>query len=190
MASAEADRDTDTGDDLVVHLTAMRRRHLRHVLRIEREVYPRPWSLGLFLSELSMRSTRLYLVARIAPTVVGYAGLMLIVGEGHVATLAVDPAWHRRGIGTRLLLALARGSIDRGATALTLEVRVSNTAAQGLYRTFGFAPAGIRKNYYSDANEDAIIMWAHDVAGDAYARRLDDIEASIPGVTVMEVQLP
>jgi ribosomal-protein-alanine N-acetyltransferase len=171
---------------LTVHVTPMRRRHLRQVLRIERQVYPRPWSLGLFLSELSMRGTRLYVVARVGADVVGYAGIMLVVGEGHVATLAVDPAWQRRSIGTRLLLAVLRGSIERGATALTLEVRVSNVAAQDLYRRFGFAPAGVRKNYYSDANEDAIIMWAHDADGEAYARWLDEIEASIPGVTVVE----
>jgi ribosomal-protein-alanine N-acetyltransferase len=180
-APAEADQP-----ELTVHLSPMRRRHLRQVLRIERQVYPRPWSLGLFLSELSTRGTRLYLVARVGSDVVGYAGIMLVVGEGHVATLAVDPAWHRRGIGTRLMLALLRGAIERGATALTLEVRVSNHAAQELYRQFGFAPAGVRKGYYSDANEDAIIMWAHDAAEEAYARRLDEIEASIPGVTVVE----
>jgi ribosomal-protein-alanine N-acetyltransferase len=173
-------------DDLVVHLTPMRRRHLRHVARIEQQVYPRPWSLGLFLSELSMRGSRLYLVARVGSTVVGYAGLMLVVGEGHVTTLAIDPAWQRRKIGTRLLLALLRWALERGATALTLEVRVSNQPAQVLYRDFGFAPAGVRKNYYVDTNEDAIVMWAHDVAGEEYRRRLARIEESIPGFTVVE----
>jgi ribosomal-protein-alanine N-acetyltransferase len=173
-------------DDLVVHLTPMRRRHLRHVTRIEQQVYPRPWSLGLFLSELSLRGTRLYLVARVGSTVVGYAGMMLVVGEGHVTTLAVDPAWHRHKVGTRLLLALLRWAVDRGATALTLEVRVSNQPAQALYRGFGFAPAGMRKNYYVDTNEDAIVMWAHDVGRPEFAERLRSIEAGIPGRTSWE----
>ena len=82
------------------------------------------------------------------------------------------------------------GRFERGITALTLEVRLSNAAAQELYRRFGFAPAGIRKNYYSDANEDAIIMWVHDTGEETYARRLDEIEASIPGVTVVEAFSP
>jgi ribosomal-protein-alanine N-acetyltransferase len=133
-----------------------------------------------------MRAGRLYLVARVGSTVVGYGGIMIVVGEGHVSTLAVDPSWQRHRIGTRLLLALARGAVAGGATALTLEVRLSNGPAQSLYRAFGFAPAGVRKNYYSESNEDALIMWAHDVDGEPYRRRLDEIEATIPGFTVVE----
>jgi ribosomal-protein-alanine N-acetyltransferase len=140
----------------------------------------------LFLSELSMRAGRIYFVARVGATVVGYGGIMLVVGEGHVCTLAVDPRWQRHGIGTRLLLALARGAVAHGMTALTLEVRLSNAPAQNLYRRFGFAPAGVRKNYYSESNEDALVMWAHDVDGEAYRRRLDEIEATIPGFTIVE----
>ncbi len=164
----------------------MRRRHLRQVLRIEQQVYPQPWSMALFLSELSMRGTRLYIVARVGATVVGYAGLMLIVGEGHISTIAVEPAWQRRTIGRRLLLTLIRRGIERGAAALTLEVRMTNHAAQAMYRTFGFAPAGVRKNYYTATNEDALVMWAQDVDAPAYGDRLDEIEASIPSITVVE----
>jgi ribosomal-protein-alanine N-acetyltransferase len=167
----------------------MRRRHLRAVLRIEALVYPRPWSLGLFLSELGLRATRAYVVARVGPTVVGYAGLLLAAGDGHITTVAVDPAWHRHGVATRMLLALARTAVARGCTSLTLEVRVSNGAAQDLYRRFGFVPAGIRKGYYQETNEDALVMWAHDVDSPAYAERLGDIEATLPGTTVLEGEL-
>ena len=170
-------------DDLVVHMVPMRRRHLRGVLRIESQVYPRPWSLGLFMSELALRTTRAYYVARVDGQVVGYCGLMVAVDDGHVTTLAVDPAWHRRTIGTRLLLTAAGEAIRRGATSLTQEVRMSNQAAQALYRAFGFVPAGVRKNYYVETNEDALVMWAHDVDTPEYRRRLADIEAGIPGVT-------
>jgi ribosomal-protein-alanine N-acetyltransferase len=173
-------------DELHVELVTMRRRHLRGVLKIETQVYPRPWSLGLFLSELALRTTRIYVVAKVGPTVVGFAGLMLVAGDGHVTTIAVDPAWHRQGIGTRLLLALSRAGIGRGCTGLTLEVRMSNEAAQAMYRRFGYAPAGIRKNYYSESNEDALVMWAHDVDLPAYAERLDAIEADVPGTTAVE----
>ncbi|MEA2844219.1 MAG: [ribosomal protein S18]-alanine N-acetyltransferase [Actinomycetota bacterium] len=172
--------------ELVVHLVPMRRRHLRSVLRIESQVYPRPWSLGLFMSELALRSSRAYYVARIAGVVVGYGGLMVSVDDGHITTLAVDPDWHRNKLGTRLMLALARDAIARGVVGLTLEVRVGNVAAQQLYRQFGFVPAGIRKNYYVETNEDALVMWAHDIDADDYRRRLDRIQAEVPGVTLVD----
>src|SRR3954447_11229392 len=139
---------------LEVRMTAMRRRHLRSVLRIENTVYPRPWSLGLFMSELALRAGRIYIVARIGQTVVGYAGLLFSVDDGHVTTIAVDPAWQRSKIGTRLLLELVRRAIAQGAKNLTLEVRTSNEGAKSLYRSFGFAPAGVRKGYYIENNED------------------------------------
>jgi ribosomal-protein-alanine N-acetyltransferase len=174
---------------LTVHLVPMRRRHLRAVLRIEALVYPRPWSLGLFLSELGLREARCYLVARVGPTVVGYAGLMVVADEGHVTTVAVDPVWQRHGVATRMLLGLARAGVARGCTSLTLEVRMGNAGAQALYRRFGFVPAGVRKGYYQETNEDALVMWAHDVDTPAYAERLAEIEASVPGTTVQEGEL-
>jgi ribosomal-protein-alanine N-acetyltransferase len=171
---------------LEVGIAPMRRRHLRSVLRIESTVYPRPWSLGLFNSELSMRGSRCYRVAKVGPAVVGYAGLMHAAGEAHVTTLAVDPTWHRCQIGTRLLLALAHAAREWGCTGLTLEVRMGNAPAQDLYRRFGFAPAGVRKGYYAETGEDALVMWAHDVDGPAYAERLVEIEEGIVGTTVVE----
>src|SRR5256884_3800955 len=83
---------------LHVQLVPMRRRHLRSVLRIEAQVYPRPWSLSLFMSEMALRSTRSYMVARVDGIVVGYCGLMLTGDDAHITTIAVDPEWHRHGI--------------------------------------------------------------------------------------------
>jgi ribosomal-protein-alanine N-acetyltransferase len=157
----------------------LRRRHLRAVVRIEEEAYPRPWSAALFLSELAQRTSRRYTVAGIGPIVVGYTGLMVVGDEGHVTTLTVDPAWHRRGIGTVLLLDLARAAPGLGVRHLTLEVRVGNVGARELYHRFGFAPVGVRKNYYSETGEDAIVMWARDVDAGDYAERLASIEAGL-----------
>ena len=171
---------------LEVRITAMRRRHLRSVLRIENEVYPRPWSLGLFMSELAIRTGRIYLVARVGASVVGYAGMLFSVDDGHVTTIAVDPAWHRGKIGSRLLLHLLRRGTVMGAKNFTLEVRMSNEGAQAMYRTFGFAPAGVRKGYYVETNEDAMIMWAHDVDQPEYQARLDEIERTMPGITIVD----
>jgi ribosomal-protein-alanine N-acetyltransferase len=162
-----------------VRLAPLRRRHLRAVVRIEEDAYPRPWSATLFLSELAQRSSRRYTVASIGPIVVGYAGLMLVEDEGHVTTLTVDPGWHHRGIGTVLLLDLARAAPALGIRHLTLEVRVGNDPAQALYRRFGFGPVGVRKNYYAETGEDALIMWVRDIDTPAYATRLASIEAAL-----------
>ena len=173
-------------DELEVRLVAMRRRHLRAVLRIESQVYPRPWSLALFMSELGLRSSRCYVVARVGGSVVGYAGLMLTGDDAHITTIAVDPEWQRHKIGTRLLVFLARESVRRGARNLTLEVRVSNEPAQAMYRRFGFKPAGIRKGYYQETNEDALVMWAEDIDTPEYAERVARLEAGVPGTTIVE----
>jgi ribosomal-protein-alanine N-acetyltransferase len=176
-------------EPLTVEIAAMRRRHVRSVLRIEQQVYPRPWSHSLFLSELALRATRSYFVARIGRDVVGYAGLMMTAEDGHITTIAVDPSRHRHKLGTRLMVAVAREALTRGALNLTLEVRLGNLAAQHLYRRFGFAPVGVRKNYYQEAGasgeqaEDALVMWVHAVDAPEYSALLDSIERSIPGET-------
>ena len=167
-------------------ITPMRRRHLRQVLRIDHAVYPRPWSLGLYLGELATIEGRSYLVARRGTQVVGYAGLMVIAGDAHVTTVAVAPSHQHQGIGTRLLLVLVRDAVALGAERITLEVRASNREAQSLYGRFGFAPAGIRKGYYVDNREDAVIMWAIDVTGEEHAARLAGIEASLPRPSVLQ----
>ena len=152
--------------------------YLRSVMSIEHQVYPRPWTLGVFHAELDAVRTgdRHYVVARIDGDVVGYGGLLLVPGEAHVTNIAVDPAWHRQGVGSRLLAALVREAIARECSAISLEVRVSNRAAQELYQRFGFAPAGVRKRYYENV-EDAIVMWCHDIDTPEYAQRLLGLEA-------------
>jgi ribosomal-protein-alanine N-acetyltransferase len=176
----------DLSEALHVDVVQMRRRHLRSVLRIESHVYPRPWTLPLFMSELALRTTRVYIVAKVGTSVVGYAGLMLVGEDGHVTTIAVDPTWQRRGVGARLLVTLSRAGIERGCRGLTLEVRMSNAGAQAMYRRFGYAPAGVRKGYYAETNEDALVMWAHDVDLPSYGDRLAEIEGTIPGTTSIE----
>ena len=165
--------------DLGIAIQPMRRRHLKAVVAIEQQVFPTPWSLSLYLSELAMGSSRAYFVAMAGSEVVGYAGLMLAVGEGHVTTIGVSPRWQRHGIGRKMMLELAETAVRRGAEDLTLEVRVANTGAQALYHEFGFAPAGIRKNYYAEVNEDALIMWAHEIQSPEYAQRLEIIAARV-----------
>lgn len=184
--AANPEQPSPEQQGLDVTIAHMNRRDLKSVVRIEGQVYPRPWSMSLFLSELALSASRAYFVAKIGRHVVGYAGLMMSDRDGHVTTIAVDPDWQREKIGTRLMLALAREAIRRGATSLTLEVRVANKIAQGLYRHFGFLPVGVRRNYYQETNEDALVMWADDVGTPGYRRRLNALEASLPGTTVAE----
>ena len=172
--------------DDVVRLVPLRRRHLASVLRIEQQVYPRPWSLGIFLSELNQQASRHYVAARCSGKLVGYAGLMFGYDEAHVTNIAVDPAWRRHHIGTRMLVNLCHAALGRGARDVTLEVRVSNTAAQAMYRRFGFETEGVRKNYYVETGEDALVMWARDIAAPERVARLREIAGSIAATTLDE----
>jgi len=156
-----------------VLIEPMRRRDLGQVLAIENVSYPKPWTTGVFESEieLSRAGERYYLVARREGRVAGYAGVMFVVGDAHVTNIACAPQHHRTGVATRLLAELAWVAIDRECQALTLEVRSSNVGAQVLYRNFGFAPVGVRQKYYENV-EDAIVMWCHDILEPPYRQRL------------------
>jgi len=162
-----------------VRVVPLRRRHLRSVLRIEGQVYPRPWTLGLYLSELRLGASRHYVAAKVKQELVGYAGMMFALDEAHVTTIAVDPRWQGRGVGATLLLHLSQEAISRGVKHMTLEVRVSNARAQELYRNFGYRTEGVRKNYYEETNEDALVMWVHDVDSEQYRHTLEAIAASL-----------
>ena len=175
-----------SSEHLAVHIVPMRRRHLRSVLQIEDQVYPRPWTLGLFLSELNLHLARSYFVARANGRVVGYGGLMFSMEDAHITTLAVHPLWRRCKIGQRVMVVLAREALRRGSRNLTLEVRLTNEPAQALYRRFGLAPAGIRKGYYAESGEDAIVMWAHDIDHEDYSKRLHRLWDEAPGPTLVE----
>ena len=155
----------------------MRRKHLRRVLEIEEQLYPRPWTPRTFTSELQqMRNgNRYYLVAYVGDSMVGYGGLMFSGDDAHITNIAVDPAFQGRGVATEIMLDLCTIARDRGCTAMTLEVRHTNVAAQNLYRRFGFVPAGVRKKYYENT-DDAIIMWAHGIDTDEFQQRLQLIE--------------
>jgi ribosomal-protein-alanine N-acetyltransferase len=171
---------------MVVNLVPLRRRHLRSVMRIEQQVYPRPWSLAIFMGELNMRSSRHYVAARAGGKLIGYAGVMFGYEEAHVTNIAVDPGWQRHRVGTRLLVNLFHAALERGSLDVTLEVRVSNVGAQAMYRRFGFETEGVRRNYYAESNEDALVMWARDIAGARGIARLAAIEEGVAATTLDE----
>ena len=108
--------------------------------------------------------------------VVGYAAIWLMVDESHLTSIAVRKEYQRRGIGELLLLSVTRLSVEMKAQVVTLETRVSNAAAQALYEKYGFKKVGLRRRYYSDNREDAIIMTTDNLRSPAYQSRLGDLE--------------
>lgn len=163
--------------DIEIH--RMRRRDVRDVYEIERRVYPRPWSASLFFSEIAQKSSRVYLVAMHEGALVGYGGLMCQGDEGHITTLAVMPEYQGRGIGGRLLDSLVTEARSRSTRTLALEVRIANWRAQRLYSWFGFRPLGIRRNYYAETGEDALVMWIEDLQDAAIGARLERIRRAL-----------
>ncbi|MDR9856050.1 ribosomal protein S18-alanine N-acetyltransferase [Paenibacillus sp. VCA1] len=130
------------------------------VMVIEHESFTLPWTEEAFRNELTQNHFARYMIMQYLGQPVGYAGMWTVIDEAHVTNIAVLRAYRGRKWGERLLRELMKTASDLGMRRMTLEVRVSNEVAQNLYRKLGFKPAGLRKGYYSDNQEDALIMWA------------------------------
>lgn len=128
------------------------------VFEVEKSCFEHYWSKESFKKELTNDSAR-YLIAKIDDKIVGYVGIWLIIDEGHITNVAVHKDHRGQKIGDKLVQALVELCKKNNISSMTLEVRVSNIVAQNLYKKYGFKMAGIRKEYYSDNKEDAIIMW-------------------------------
>jgi ribosomal-protein-alanine N-acetyltransferase len=113
--------------------------------------------------------------------VIGYGGVMLAPPEAHITTIAVDPAWHRNHVGTKLMLGLIDAATAKGARSVSLEVRKSNLGAQRMYERFGFRPVGVRRGYYVETGEDAIVMWVEGIDLPKYGEVLDGLRAAVRG---------
>jgi len=130
------------------------------ISEIERECFPTPWTEEAFHNELVHNHFAHYIVMLWRGEIIGYAGLWTIMDEAHVTNIALREAYRGRKLGERMLRELFTSAVRRGMKRITLEVRVSNVVAQRLYEKFGFRAEGVRRGYYSDNGEDAIIMWA------------------------------
>jgi ribosomal-protein-alanine N-acetyltransferase len=148
-----------------LEIDAMRLDDIPQVHTIERLSFSTPWPAYAFEQELTGNRLARYVVARAGgDRVVAFAGVWLMVDEAHITTFGVHPEWRRQGIGRRLLLRLAELATELGARRMTLEVRVTNRAAQALYRGYGFEVVGRRPRYYTDDGEDAFVMTTPDLA--------------------------
>jgi ribosomal-protein-alanine N-acetyltransferase len=137
----------------------MREEDIDQVLEIEHASFTTPWSREAFYNELNMNKFAIYIVLEVDKKVVGYCGVWVVIDEAHVTNIAILPEYRGRKLGEALMQQLFDVARTMGAKSMTLEVRVTNYIAQSMYRKFGFQKGGLRKNYYTDNQEDALVMW-------------------------------
>jgi len=187
--------------DLPYIVEPMRLADIKEVMEIERVSFPTPWSARAYRHELTENDLSHYFVVRqrrtqesapgllsrvrrslgggARPPILGYGGFWMMAGEAHISTIAVQPSWRRRGLGELLLAAMLDRAIELGAEIATLEVRVSNIVAQNLYRKYGFEQVGLRRRYYSDRGEDALIMTTERLTSVAFQGRFQRLKQAL-----------
>ncbi|MBM7624048.1 ribosomal protein S18-alanine N-acetyltransferase [Sporohalobacter salinus] len=131
---------------------------LKEVLKIERQSFSSPWSFESFKKELIENQFARYLVLKREEEIIGYIGVWIFLTEAHITNLAIDPAYRRQGLAKYLLDKFFINFLAPRISEVTLEVRESNQAARKLYLDYGFEELGIKKDYYQDNQEDAVIM--------------------------------
>ncbi|MDB5101999.1 MAG: ribosomal-protein-alanine N-acetyltransferase [Cyanobacteria bacterium RYN_339] len=151
---------------------------LPRVVEIEKQCFGERWTINAFANELANTASA-YFIGQEGDQIIGYAGYWLILEEGHITTIGVEPRFQRRGYGELLLLHLIDHAARAGAKWLTLEVRASNDSAQRLYHRYGFTSLGKRKAYYQDNNEDALIMWTENIGQLQYQERLLELRQAV-----------
>ena len=148
----------------VVKIKPMHKEDVDKVISVEKSAYgEHHWSRESFLSELSNDLARYYSAFDENDELIGYAGSWHILEEAHITNIAVSPNFRRKHVGETLLRAIIEDCYLDMVKYITLEVRVSNVGAIGLYEKYGFKSLGVRKGYYQDNNEDALIMWTENI---------------------------
>ncbi len=169
-------------DNRWAHYIVLRDKYLleeHSVIAQEPEEAEKPRRSRLFpLSLLSNRSG-VTVPSQDIISIIGFAGLWLMVDEAHITTIAIHPDYRRRGLGEFLLVNLIDIAYTIGAKWVTLEVRVSNTTAQNLYHKYGFREAGVRRRYYSDNQEDALIMWTDEINSPSYKQKYLELKSAL-----------
>jgi ribosomal-protein-alanine N-acetyltransferase len=139
----------------------METKDIDRVLEIEDKSFATPWSRDAFVNEITNNQYAVYVVLEDESQVIGYCGMWLVIDEAHITNIAVLPDYRGKKLGEALLRKVMEIAAEMGAKTMTLEVRVSNIVAQGLYRKLGFEYGSIRKSYYTDNQENALVMWVN-----------------------------
>ena len=172
-------RPPSQGSDAPLQIATMVENDVRDVLRIEAQSFSTTWPANAFHQELRDNRLAHYFVGRDGDRIVAYGGIWVILEDSHITTIAVDPQFRGRRFGEVMLMRLLDEAIHRGASWMTLEVRESNAVAQALYRKYGFTVVSTRKGYYSDNNENALVMWAGNLRSDIYRNRVTALRAHL-----------
>ncbi len=142
-------------------IVPMTKEHIDGVVMVEENTFSIPWTRADFEKEINENNMAIYYVAMADGNVIGYAGMWHVITEGHITNVAVLDAYRRGGVGDALMAKLEAVAMEKEMIGITLEVRMSNAAAQRLYHKHGYRAEGLRKNYYQDTHEDAVIMWKY-----------------------------
>jgi [ribosomal protein S18]-alanine N-acetyltransferase len=140
---------------------SMKVEDIDQILEVEHASFTTPWSREAFYNELHNNRFAVYIVLEENNKILGYCGAWIVIDEAHVTNVAILPEYRGRKLGEALLQKMMSMAREMGAKSMTLEVRVTNHVAQSLYRKLGFQDGGIRKNYYSDNQEDGLVMWVN-----------------------------
>lgn len=143
------------------YVRKMDRADLSDVVGVEVAVYDSPWPQDIFFREITENKHAHYFVAVRDGYIIGYGGMWLVVDDAQITNIAIHPAWRGYKYGEALFRTMFDYGIYHGMRRLSLEVRESNVVAQRMYEKFGMVRAGIRKNYYTDNQEDAVVMWVN-----------------------------
>ncbi|MDF2790986.1 ribosomal protein S18-alanine N-acetyltransferase [Neobacillus niacini] len=139
----------------------MKEEDIDQILEVEHASFATPWSREAFYNEIYNNKFAVYIVLEEDQKIIGYVGAWVVIDEAHITNVAILPSYRGKKLGEALLRKMMTVAKDMGARSMTLEVRVTNNVAQSLYRKLGFQNGGIRKNYYTDNQEDALVMWVN-----------------------------
>ena len=145
----------------MIEIIPMTEEHIDGVMVLEEATFSIPWTRGDFEREVKENNMAIYFVAVEDGKIIGYAGMWHVVVEGHITNVGVLEEARCKGVGSMLMEKLIEVAVEKQMYGITLEVRMGNAPAQALYHKYGFKTEGIRKNYYSDTKEDALIMWKY-----------------------------
>ncbi|MEC5425899.1 ribosomal protein S18-alanine N-acetyltransferase [Virgibacillus sp. C22-A2] len=134
---------------------------IEQVMIVEKASFATPWNAAIFNQEITDNRHAHYFIIEVDKSIVGYAGIWIVMDDAQITNIAVLPSYRGMKLGEKLFQYTLQFAVKMGVTRLSLEVRESNVVAKKMYSKFGLVPGGIRKNYYTDNQEDALVMWVN-----------------------------